>query len=100
MESNDAGKPPVSHARRRLDGSWYVDVLWHNGRREEMGHFKTAPEAEEFIKMQLQVWYERPKLPGNRGIGGGWRRQGATVSASRRCSPQKIMFRTIATLTL
>jgi hypothetical protein len=73
MTSNDAGKPPVSHARRRDDGSWYVDVLWHNGRREKIGHFKTASEAEEFIKTQLQAWHEAPKKPNPNGTR-GWGR--------------------------
>ena len=73
MTSNDAGKPPVSHARKRLDGSWYADVLWHNGRRDQIGHFKTSPEAEEFIKIQVQAWHEVPKALGNEGAR-GWRR--------------------------
>jgi hypothetical protein len=72
MTTNDAGKPPVSHARRRDDGSWYVDVLWHNGRSEQVGHFKTSPEAEEFIKIQLQAWHERPKPLSAYGAR-GWR---------------------------
>lgn len=71
--SNDAGKPPVSHARRREDGSWHVDVLWHNGRREQLGHFETASGAEEFIKLQLQAWHEVPKAPAH-GAARGWRR--------------------------
>jgi hypothetical protein len=54
-------KPPVSHARRRTDGSWYADVLWHNGRREQIGDFQTALEANEFIKIQLQAWHEGQK---------------------------------------
>jgi hypothetical protein len=49
------GTPPVSHARRRIDGSWYVDVTWHNGRRQQIGHFNTALEADEFIKIQLEA---------------------------------------------
>jgi len=67
MTANDAGKLPVSHARRQPDGSWHVDVLWHNGRREQLGNFKTAPEAEEFIKTQLEAWHEVAKVPGTYG---------------------------------
>jgi hypothetical protein len=60
------GTPPVSHARRRTDGSWYVDVTWHNGRRQQIGHFKTALQADEFIKIQLEAWHEGQKALGNR----------------------------------
>jgi hypothetical protein len=65
--TNDVGKPPVSKAVRLPDGSWRVDVLWHNGRNEQLGHFKTALEAEEFIKIQLQAWHEKPTPPGLHG---------------------------------
>jgi hypothetical protein len=69
---NDAGKPPVSKASKRPDGSWYADVLWHNGRREQIGHFKTALEVEDFIKSQLQAWHEAPKAAGtDRSLGWG-----------------------------
>ena len=57
--------PPVSRARRRADGSWYVEVLWHNGRREQTGHFKTALEAEQFIKIQLEAWHEGQQKHGD-----------------------------------
>jgi hypothetical protein len=60
------GTPPVSHARRRIDGSWYVDVTWHNGRCQQIGHFKTALEADEFIKIQLEAWHDGQKAHGNR----------------------------------
>jgi hypothetical protein len=40
-------------------------VIWHNGRREQIGDFKTALEAEEFIKIQLQAWHEGQKVFGN-----------------------------------
>ena len=73
MQSTNAGTPPVSHAHQQPDGSWSVDVLWHNGRREQMGHFKTATEAEEFIKLQLQAWHEAPKARSHVGAR-GWGR--------------------------
>jgi hypothetical protein len=69
MKSHDAGSPPVSNARRRPDESWYVDVLWHNGRREQIGNYKTALEAQDFIKLQLQAWHEVPKA--GRSLGWG-----------------------------
>jgi hypothetical protein len=68
MTSKIAGTkitPPVSQARRRADGSWYVEVIWHNGRREQIGPYKTAQEANEFIKIQLQTWNGAPN--GTRG---------------------------------
>jgi hypothetical protein len=65
MSVND-GTPPVSHGRRRADGSWYVDVIWHNGRRQQIGHFKTAIEADERIKILLEAWHEGQKALGNR----------------------------------
>jgi hypothetical protein len=55
----------VSYARRRIDGSWYVDVTWHNGRRQQMGHFNSALEADEFIKIQLEAWHDGRKALGN-----------------------------------
>ena len=64
--SEAAGRPPVSQARRRADGTWYVEVLWHNGRRQQMGNYKTALDAEDFIKIQLQAWHDGQKIHGNR----------------------------------
>lgn len=64
--SETAGRPPVSHARRRADRTWYVEVLWHNGRRQQMGSYKTALDAEDFIKIQLQAWHDGLKVHGNR----------------------------------
>jgi hypothetical protein len=54
----ESSKPPVSVARRRPSGTWYVEVTWQNGRREEIGNYSTAVEAEEFIKAQLESWRE------------------------------------------
>ena len=51
-------KPPVSHARQRADGRWYVSVTWQNGRREEIGQYKSAGEAESYIRDQLQAWHD------------------------------------------
>ena len=51
-------KPPVSLARRRPDGSWYVDTTWQNGRREQLGRYESAVEAESYIKDQLQAWHD------------------------------------------
>ncbi|MFT7577766.1 MAG: hypothetical protein ACI9XZ_004169 [Alphaproteobacteria bacterium] len=52
--------PPESHARRRTDGSWYVETLWQNGRSQEVGDFRTENEAEELIKNRLKAWHEGP----------------------------------------
>jgi hypothetical protein len=38
-----------------------------------MGHFKSAAEAEEFIKIQLQAWHEKPKVADKREAR-GWGR--------------------------
>ncbi|MGA8198151.1 MAG: hypothetical protein WB902_32865, partial [Acetobacteraceae bacterium] len=46
--------------------TWYLDVLWHNGRRQQMGNYKTALDAEDFIKIQLQAWHDGQKFHGNR----------------------------------
>jgi hypothetical protein len=51
-------KPPISYARRRPDGSWFVAVTWQNGRQEDTGRFPSAGAAEEFIKQQLQAWHD------------------------------------------
>jgi hypothetical protein len=61
MERDEAhipSKPPISHARRRPDGSWYVEVTWQNGRREQLGRYELASEAESYIKDQLQAWHD------------------------------------------
>jgi hypothetical protein len=54
-------RPPVSAARQREDGSWYAAVTWQNGRREEFGRYKSAGEAESYIKDQLQAWHDGQK---------------------------------------
>ena len=33
--------PPIAHARKNADGSWYVAVTWGNGRKEQLGPYKT-----------------------------------------------------------
>jgi hypothetical protein len=58
-----APKPPVSHARRRPDGSWFVETTWQNGRREKFWQYKSAVEAEAFIKDQLQAWHDGQRAP-------------------------------------
>jgi hypothetical protein len=51
-------KPPVSYARQRPDGSWFVAVTWQSGRREQIGSYKSFSEAETFITEQLQAWHD------------------------------------------
>ena len=53
-----SAEPPVAHARRHADGSWYVAVTWQNGRREQTGRFKLATEAENYIAEMLQAWHD------------------------------------------
>jgi hypothetical protein len=38
--------PPISYARKN-DGFWNVAVTWGNGRKEQLGPFKTEAAAEE-----------------------------------------------------
>jgi hypothetical protein len=45
-----------------------------------MGHFKTAPEAEEFIKTQLQAWHEVPKVI-DKHRARGWGRTGPATKS-------------------
>ena len=54
--------PPISYARKNADGSWYVAVTWGNGRKEQLGPYKTEAIAEELIKAQLAAWHEGKKL--------------------------------------
>ena len=54
--------PPVAHARRNADGFWYVAVTWDNGRKEQLGPYKTEAVAQELIKAQLGAWHEGKKL--------------------------------------
>ena len=58
--------PPVAHARKDADGSWYVAVTWGNGRQERLGPYKTEAAAQEQIKMQLDAWHEGQNLFRNR----------------------------------
>ena len=58
------GTPPISYARQRTDGSWYVSVTWENGRREQIGRFKTEAEAEAAISRQLDAWHEGQEIHG------------------------------------
>ena len=51
-------RPPTAYARRRLDGSWYADVTWQNGRREHTGNYKSATEAEDDIRQMLEAWHD------------------------------------------
>jgi hypothetical protein len=54
--------PPISHARKNADGFWYVAVTWGNGRKEQLGPYKTEAVAQELIKGQLAAWQEGQKL--------------------------------------
>jgi hypothetical protein len=54
--------PPNSSARKNADGFWYVAVTWGNGRKEQLGPFKTEAVAQEHIKAQLAAWHEGQKL--------------------------------------
>jgi hypothetical protein len=54
--------PPISYARKNANGFWNVAVTWGNGRREQLGPFKTEAAAEEHIKAQLAAWHEGQKL--------------------------------------
>ena len=54
--------PPVSSARQNADGLWYVDVRWGNGRKEQLGPYKTEAAAQDLIKAQLAAWHEGKKL--------------------------------------
>jgi hypothetical protein len=55
-------RPPISHVRKNVDGSWYVAVTWGNGRKEQLGPFRTEALAEDHIKAQLAAWREDQKL--------------------------------------
>ena len=54
--------PPISYARKNADGFWNVAVTWGNGRKEQLGPYKTEAAAEELIKAQLAAWHEGQKL--------------------------------------
>jgi hypothetical protein len=54
--------PPISYARKNADGLWYVTVTWGNGRKEQLGPYKTEAIAQELIKAQLAAWHEGKKL--------------------------------------
>jgi hypothetical protein len=54
--------PPVSYARKNADGFWYLAVTWGNGRKEQLGPFKTEAVAQEHVKAQLAAWNEGQKL--------------------------------------
>jgi hypothetical protein len=54
--------PPIANARKNADGSWYVAVTWGNGRKEQLGPYKTEAVAQELIKAQLAAWNEGQKL--------------------------------------
>jgi hypothetical protein len=54
--------PPISYARKNTNGFWYVAVTWGNGRKEELGPFKTEAVAQELIKAQLDAWHEGQTL--------------------------------------
>jgi hypothetical protein len=54
--------PPISCARKSADGVWYVAVTWDNGRKEQLGPYKTEAIAQELIKAQLAAWHEGQKL--------------------------------------
>jgi hypothetical protein len=53
--------PPVAHARKNADGFWYVAVTWGNGRKEQLGPYKTEAVAQQ-LKVQLAAWHEGKKL--------------------------------------
>jgi hypothetical protein len=40
----------------------YVAVTWGNGRKEQLGPYKTEAVAQELIKTQLAAWHEGQKL--------------------------------------
>jgi hypothetical protein len=50
--------PPVSYAQKNADDLWYVAVTWGNGRKEQLGPYKTEALAQERIKAQLDAWHE------------------------------------------
>ena len=54
--------PPIAYARKNADGFWYVAITWGNGRKEQLGPYKTEAVAQEFIKAQLAAWHEGQKL--------------------------------------
>jgi hypothetical protein len=54
--------PPISYARKNADGFWCVAVTWGNGRKEQLGPFKTEAVAQEHIKAQLAAWHEGQKV--------------------------------------
>ena len=54
--------PPIANPRKSADGSWYVAVTWDNGRKEQLGPYKTEAVAQELIKAQLAAWHEGKKL--------------------------------------
>ena len=54
--------PPIAYARKNADGLWYVAVTWGNGRKEQLGPYKTEAVAQELIKTQLAAWHEGQKL--------------------------------------
>jgi hypothetical protein len=53
--------PPKFVARRKLDGSWFIEVTWPNGRREEVPGFSNAAEADIEIKIRLDAFHEGTK---------------------------------------
>jgi hypothetical protein len=53
--------PPIFLARRKSEGSWYIEITWPNGKTEEAGNFPTAAEAGLEIKIRLEAWQEGTK---------------------------------------
>lgn len=49
---------PAFITRRRSDATWYIEVAWPNGRKEEVGNFPTAAEAEAEIKIRIDAFQE------------------------------------------
>jgi hypothetical protein len=54
--------PPISYALKNVAGFWYVAVTWGNGRKEQLGPYKTEAVAQEHIEVQLAAWHEGQKL--------------------------------------
>jgi hypothetical protein len=68
--------PPTLIARRKPEGSWHIEVTWPNGKKETVGDYPTAAEAEVEIKVRLEAWDD------------GWRKHGKRLEALARTSPE------------
>jgi hypothetical protein len=65
----DRSRPPTLDPRQ-FEGEdvWFVQVLWPDGRSEQVGAFRTRAETEEWIAHRSGAWLEdyerRPKSTG------------------------------------